>query len=410
MEKKKITPLSAVAGVLMLLGSVLPLGIFIVPQFVLWGSDLPFDPYLWVEYSFGLLRLDGRPVSLKIGIVLSYVTILISVISAVFVLLNKRNHLFTAHLAVQLVHLIYFGMYVYHLLNNYYDFYFYNWIFNWTFRYLLFIVIVYLSFAVINFLCIRNQTTKVANLWWTPFALTAVVSAACSIILLTDYSRALDYLVLIVIPCLVMVAVTTVAMFWLTQPNREALKEQKKARREEWIRQQQATTGGTAPQAVAINSEAYYDMAKHVLLLLLTCGIYMYVWIYRMTKYTNDVPGEEYRDPTKKLLLCMFVPFYSVYWIYKTAQRIDKLAAAKGVQSDIATLCLILALFVGIVPPIIMQDKMNHVVTAPTRSAPIPSAAVTNTPDELKKYKDLLDSGAITQDEYNAKKSQLLGL
>ncbi|MXV52588.1 hypothetical protein GS399_16565 [Pedobacter sp. HMF7647] len=30
--------------------------------------------------------------------------------------------------------------------------------------------------------------------------------------------------------------------------------------------------------------------------------------------------------------------------------------------------------------------------------------------DEIKKYKELLDSGAITQDEYNAKKKQLLGI
>ena len=30
--------------------------------------------------------------------------------------------------------------------------------------------------------------------------------------------------------------------------------------------------------------------------------------------------------------------------------------------------------------------------------------------DEIKKYKELLDSGAITQEEYDSKKKQLLGL
>ena len=34
----------------------------------------------------------------------------------------------------------------------------------------------------------------------------------------------------------------------------------------------------------------------------------------------------------------------------------------------------------------------------------------TSTPDELKKYTDLLDSGIITQEELDAKKKQLLGL
>ena len=34
----------------------------------------------------------------------------------------------------------------------------------------------------------------------------------------------------------------------------------------------------------------------------------------------------------------------------------------------------------------------------------------TSQADELKKFKDLLDSGAITQEEYNVKKKQLLNL
>ena len=33
-----------------------------------------------------------------------------------------------------------------------------------------------------------------------------------------------------------------------------------------------------------------------------------------------------------------------------------------------------------------------------------------STADELKKFKELLDSGIITQEEFDAKKKQLLGL
>lgn len=36
--------------------------------------------------------------------------------------------------------------------------------------------------------------------------------------------------------------------------------------------------------------------------------------------------------------------------------------------------------------------------------------ATQSTPDDLKKYKDLLDTGVITQEEFDAKKRQLLGL
>lgn len=167
---------------------------------------------------------------------------------------------------------------------------------------------------------------------------------------------------------------------------------------------------------IKATGEMYCDLVKHILLLLFTFGIWYYMWIYKMTKYTNNIKDEEYRDPTKKLLLCMFVPFYLIYWIYKTAQRIDKMAKEKYVESDLSTMCLILAIFVGIIPPILMQEKVNAIVTAkPKRAAETApyqeqKNANLDTADELKKYKELLDGGVITQEEFEAKKKQLLGL
>lgn len=179
---------------------------------------------------------------------------------------------------------------------------------------------------------------------------------------------------------------------------------------------------GTPGHAPDVMPEAYCGMAKHILLLLFTFGIWPLIWVYRMTRYTNAVKDEPERNPTTKLLLCMFIPFYSIYWTYKTAQRIDKLAAAKSVSSDIATLCLILEFFIPIVPMILMQDKLNSVVTArsvppqaPQYSQPQEAAyaqpqTASSVADELKTYKDLLDSGVLTQEEFDAKKKQLLGL
>ena len=157
--------------------------------------------------------------------------------------------------------------------------------------------------------------------------------------------------------------------------------------------------------------EAFCDMAKHVLLLLFTFGIWHFIWVYRVTGYLNAVKDEEPRNPTTKLLLCMFVPFYSIYWIYKSAQRIDKLAKQKGISSDIATLCLIMAIFLPIIALIIMQDKMNNIITAKKSAATYQQAEVNmGAASELKNYKDLLDSGVITQEEFEIKKKQLLGL
>lgn len=54
---------------------------------------------------------------------------------------------------------------------------------------------------------------------------------------------------------------------------------------------------------------------------------------------------------------------------------------------------------------------MERQEKAPAASEQKPTVAVTQSnADELKKFKDLLDSGVITQEEFDAKKKQLLGL
>ena len=180
-----------------------------------------------------------------------------------------------------------------------------------------------------------------------------------------------------------------------------------------------------APAYAPQPADGYCSIAVHILLLLFTCGIYNLVWIYRTTKYLNCIEGDQPRNATNKLLLCLFVPFYSIYWTYQSAQQIDKLAKTKGRASDLATLCLIMALLVPIVPPILMQSKINEIVGVPDGSASAPAYAPASTADytaapsgntnigaadELKKYKELLDSGVISQEEFDTKKEQLLGL
>ena len=49
------------------------------------------------------------------------------------------------------------------------------------------------------------------------------------------------------------------------------------------------------------------------------------------------------------------------------------------------------------------EDAKKQIVSSPV-------AESTSNADELKKYKELLDSGVITQEEFDAKKKQLLGL
>lgn len=125
----------------------------------------------------------------------------------------------------------------------------------------------------------------------------------------------------------------------------------------------------TAPkkEGSAADPGMHIGLFAHVLLLLFTGGIWLAIWIYRTTCYLNCVPGEPYRNPGTKLLLCLLVPFYSIYWVYQSAQRIDKLAKTVYVTSDLTVVCLILEIFVPLIPPILMQDKINKIVAASQR-------------------------------------------
>ena len=54
----------------------------------------------------------------------------------------------------------------------------------------------------------------------------------------------------------------------------------------------------------------------------------------------------------------------------------------------------------------LLVDRQNKASTAPVIKQEVPQSNAS----ELKQYKDLLDSGVISQEEFDAKKKQLLGL
>jgi len=202
-----------------------------------------------------------------------------------------------------------------------------------------------------------------------------------------------------------------------TEPDHEAADEIKAAQAEkEEAAKDAPSQNSSASYETISDEEGYCGLVKHVLLLVFTFGIWYFIWIYRVTKYLNKTENMSQQSPVSQLLLCMFIPFYQIYWYYKNAQRLDKLANDRGVDSDLSMLCLILSIVAAIVAAIIMQDKINTIIENKNRIAapkvtrepeaqPAASAA-----DEIKKYKDLLDSGAITQEEFDMKKKQLLGL
>ena len=59
------------------------------------------------------------------------------------------------------------------------------------------------------------------------------------------------------------------------------------------------------------------------------------------------------------------------------------------------------------VSKLLIERQTKETPAAPTT---IKQEVPASNADELKKYKELLDMGAITQEEFDAKKKQLLGL
>ena len=178
----------------------------------------------------------------------------------------------------------------------------------------------------------------------------------------------------------------------------------------------------SAKELTNINEKDYSrNLTTHILLLLFTFGVYFWIWIYKTTEFTNSISNSQYRrNPTTKMLLCMFVPFYYLYWLHYTCKEIEQYSKAKGVPCSISTLCVVLAIFTYFfVSPIIMQSKLNEAIQfAPAfpeeqitaEETPLPKTPDSEKIDALKQYKELLDSGILTQEEFDTKKKQLLGL
>ncbi len=172
-------------------------------------------------------------------------------------------------------------------------------------------------------------------------------------------------------------------------------------------------TAGESPSPS--KKSPYFPLFGHILLLLFVGGIWQYIWIYRTTRVTNALRDETPRNPATKLLLCLFVPFYYLYWVYKTSQRIDRLSAIRGISSDSALTCLLFAIFLPIIAPILMQDKINTLAQTrashPAQPTPPPAPQPEDdTGAQLKRCQALYKDGLITAEEYEAKRRQILGL
>ena len=113
------------------------------------------------------------------------------------------------------------------------------------------------------------------------------------------------------------------------------------------------------------------SVATVIILSIITCGIYMYYWLYVTMRDLNAYLEISDMDPAVELLILIFCFPYVLYWFYKYAQRITdaQIKAGTQVASDNAIICLVLAIFgFSIISVGIMQSELNKTWAAATDS------------------------------------------
>lgn len=141
--------------------------------------------------------------------------------------------------------------------------------------------------------------------------------------------------------------------------------------------QQQAHTTQqphTAPQpqrpVAGAEPEGYIGIVKLIILSIVTLGIYVYIWIYKTTRYLDKVLNRQGSfSPGVEVVLCLFVPFYFIYWVYKQTKAAEEAHKMRGnfSNSDLAIINLILCIVgFGIVAYALIQDQINKLATGYT--------------------------------------------
>src|SRR5206468_12588219 len=100
---------------------------------------------------------------------------------------------------------------------------------------------------------------------------------------------------------------------------------------------------------------------------LLTCGIYYFFWVYRVSGETQDYLDDPDLSPGMEVLLTLLTcGIYNVFWDYKMAKKIARMQERAGLRPvDNALLYVILDLCgLGIVNSLIEQSHLNEVWNA----------------------------------------------
>jgi hypothetical protein len=102
-----------------------------------------------------------------------------------------------------------------------------------------------------------------------------------------------------------------------------------------------------------------------IFLSIITCGIYYIVWLASLCKKIKLMNNEE-PSVAGEVILCLIIPFYSLFWLYSRSKKLAAAAASRGISlDDRAVINLVLAIFgLAIVSFALIQSDLNKAATA----------------------------------------------
>lgn len=119
--------------------------------------------------------------------------------------------------------------------------------------------------------------------------------------------------------------------------------------------------------------EDYRGLGTLVLLEFITCGIYYYYLLVKITQATNRDTDYAGRSPAGWLILCILFPLPCVYiWMYKTGKIIeDMVLKSTGKLSSVGVPALLITIFaLPFVSMMVLQNYLNKAVGGATGTAP----------------------------------------
>jgi len=110
--------------------------------------------------------------------------------------------------------------------------------------------------------------------------------------------------------------------------------------------------------------DAVVGVGTGIILCILTCGIYYFVWQYKQMQVLNAwLQTNEYDFFTWLLLTIITCGIFAIYYEYKMAKGINEVQERIGlrVNEDLALLSVLLAVFgIGIASVAIQQADINN--------------------------------------------------